>query len=164
MLAQNTAKSPEETKRMMNELVVRSNNVEDISGEAVAVTHGKSILLTFMDPVTRPHTAAFQGKTKGTDAVGEFSKSGWSCRIRTRRVDWEDANNLNALGKSGCYVCGTKEHFARECQAKGKGEKRQKQFQRRFRQRCFVEFRQRQRLGRREERVERRKMAVEMQR
>ena len=62
MMAQNTAKSPDETKRMINELAVRIRQVEDISGEAVAATHAKSILLTFMDAVTRQHTAAFHGR------------------------------------------------------------------------------------------------------
>ena len=62
-MAQNIAKSPEETKKMINELSLRIKHVEDISGEKVADTHAKSILLTFMDSITRQHTATYHGKT-----------------------------------------------------------------------------------------------------
>ena len=48
---------------MINELSLRIKHVEDISGERVADTHAKSILLTFIDPTTRQHTASFHCKT-----------------------------------------------------------------------------------------------------
>ena len=143
MLAQNTAKSPEETKRLMNELAVRIKNVEDISGEAVADTHAKSILLTFMDPITRQHTVAFHGKQSdymklkqeclqfinNTVGNGREPMQLGSCQnpfgvpeFAPEEWDWEADDNLNALGKSGCYICGAKGHYARECTAKGKGK------------------------------------------
>ena len=67
MMSQNIANSPDETQRLINELAVRIKQVEDISGEALAATHAKSMLLMFMDAVTRQHTAALHcGKTDYT--------------------------------------------------------------------------------------------------
>ena len=69
LLYQNTAKTPEETKRLINELSLKIRRVEDISGETVVDTHAKSILLTFMDPLTRQHTATFHGKQSGYEKL-----------------------------------------------------------------------------------------------
>ena len=62
VIPQNIAKSQGETKQTINELAVRIEQVEGISGVAVAATHAKFILLTFMDARARQHAAAFHGR------------------------------------------------------------------------------------------------------
>ena len=137
MMAQNTAKSPDETKRMINELAVRIKQVEDISGEAVAATHAKSILLTFMDAVTRQHTAAFHGRQSDytklkqeslqfiNNTVVGYPEAKPLGRVGGEEADWEEEERFNALGKGKgktCYNCNGKCNFSRECPVKGKGK------------------------------------------
>ena len=43
------------------------------------------------------------GSCQNPFGVPEFAPEEW---------DWEADDNLNALGKSGCYICGAKGHFA----------------------------------------------------
>ena len=136
-MAQNTAKSPDETKRMINELAVRIKQVEDISGEAVAATHAKSILLTFMDAVTRQHTAAFHGRQSDymklkqeslqfiNNTVVGYPEAKPLGRVGGEEADWEEEERFNALGKGKgktCYNCNGKCHFSRECPVKSKGK------------------------------------------
>ena len=68
VVSHNVAKSPEETKTIINELSIRIERVESITGEKVGSAHAKSILLAFIDPVTRQHTFGMHGKITDYEA------------------------------------------------------------------------------------------------
>ena len=53
MLLHNIAKSQEETKNLINEMSIRIERIESITGEKIGSAHAKSILLVFIDPLTR---------------------------------------------------------------------------------------------------------------
>ena len=140
LLSQNTAKTPEETKRLINELSLKIRRVEDISGETVVDTHAKSILLTFMDPLTRQHTATFHGKQSGYEKLKQeclqfINNAGGADPMQLGSVQnpvqnedeavggsWYYDEGLLSIGSSVCYYCNGKGHFARECPSKGKGK------------------------------------------
>ena len=52
ILSHQASKNPEETKILINELSIRIEMVESITGEKVVSSHAKSMLLTFLDPLT----------------------------------------------------------------------------------------------------------------
>ena len=62
VLSHQVSKSLEEIKRLINELSIRIERVKSSSGEKADSSHVKSILLTFLDPLTRQHTASMHGK------------------------------------------------------------------------------------------------------
>ena len=129
---------------MINEVTLIIKKVEDISGEDVGGNHAKSILLTFIDPVTRQHTASLQGKKTDYTMLKkerlEFinNATGGGCvpmqigRLAADEAaketppengnedwpEWPD-DQLSALNDVRCYHCCGKGHYAANCPSKG---------------------------------------------
>ena len=60
-LTKTKARDPAETRKMVTELTTRIRIAEEIIGEKISDTHAKSILLGFIDDVTRQKTTDYHG-------------------------------------------------------------------------------------------------------
>ena len=60
-LTKTKARDPAETRKMVTELITRIRTAEEITGEKISDTHAKSILLGFIDDVTRQKTTDYHG-------------------------------------------------------------------------------------------------------
>ena len=108
--------------------------------------HAKSVLIGFLDPMTKQHTAyrqsdpfeAFkQAVVEFTNAVGTptaamediKSEPMQLGKVEESSLDasvddtiWEQENIRTIKGGKSCHTCGGKGHFARGCPTKGKGK------------------------------------------
>ena len=137
------AKTPGETRFLITELERRVKLVEDVTGEDVSDNHVKSILVGFLDPTTRQHTAMAHGSKYTSDqlkkVVLEFvnnvtpRKDDNSMQIGRVGVEADHTEEyhdhgaeetyIGAVGGWGqCYKCQGYGHLARECPSKGKGK------------------------------------------
>ena len=55
------AKTPSDTRDLMTEIQRKIKNIEDITGEVISDSHAKSVMVGVLDPMTRQHTALYQG-------------------------------------------------------------------------------------------------------
>ena len=59
------AKTPSETRDLMTEIQRKMKNIEDVTGEKISDSHAKSVMIGVLDPISRQHTAMYQGATTG---------------------------------------------------------------------------------------------------
>ena len=58
------AKDVDETRKMVTEMVSRIKIAEEVTGERISEPHARTILLGFLDDVTRQHTTQFHGSDR----------------------------------------------------------------------------------------------------
>ena len=63
------AKSPRETKALLNELSERAKRVEEITGKPIEDRHAMSVIAGILDPETAKHTAQYQGAKANVDIL-----------------------------------------------------------------------------------------------
>ena len=62
------AKTPSDTRDLMTEIQRKIKNIEDITGEVISESHAKSVMVGVLDPITRQHTALYQGAATKPDS------------------------------------------------------------------------------------------------
>ena len=151
-MVQKPAKTPAETRNLVTELERRIKQAEDVTGTALDGRHIKSVLAAILDPITRQHTAMYQGSATSYDQlkkvvlefannviprndsnamqVGCVSAKDGDAEDGMHSVDaWDHdlGHTLAAVGASTqCYKCQGYGHLARDCatpKGKGKGGK-----------------------------------------
>ena len=70
-LTTHPAKGPGDTRKLLTEFDLRVKYAEDITSEPIGENHKRSIILGFLDPLTRQHTVGSHGV--GT-SVEEFKR------------------------------------------------------------------------------------------
>ena len=154
-MIKNPAKTPNETRRLINELIQKKKRVEDITGQEMEDIYSKAVLAGILDPMTRQHTAMYHGTDTTSEAfkktILEFTNdAGQSSRgqapmqigrkqedeLNDLQDDWhdegdgDDGGHLWALKGSQCFACGEwgfRSGMSTERQKQRKGRQRQRQ-------------------------------------
>ena len=93
-LGMTNMKTPAETRSRVIEIDKAAKLTQEITGEAIADSHFKSILVGMLDPLTRQHTSSYMGSNNTSEelkrAILEFTTN--------VVMDNNDAMQIGALG------------------------------------------------------------------